>query len=234
MMIASLTIAIALPAINLYLMEHADWPYVFQQWSRGSKFYYIGLFVALAPAVSALTHWYRVSKNPFRHALLALFVTVGLASSSFGFEIAQFAASYPNFEAAYIPQALSHVADDVTPEEYGETCRVLDALGGGSNPPIVSDDFAFRYYCRADLYTTEEEGSVYSQFPRAEMVAWHRMVEAQTAALQTGDPATIRDFARRVGARFVVVPRTKRYAAFEGVTGSAVAASSRHIVVRVN
>jgi len=31
---------------------------------------------------------------------------------------------------------------------------------------------------------------------------------------------TIRDFARRVGARFVVVPRTKRYAAFEGVTGS--------------
>lgn len=234
MMIVSLTIALALPAVNLYLMEHADWPYVFQQWSRASKFYYLGLFVALVPSVNALWHWYRETPNRFRHAWLALLFTLGLASSTYGFEVVQFAAGYPNFEAGYIPRWVSNVPDDITAEEYRETCRTLSALGGGANPSVVSEDFAFRYYCRADLYTTEEEGVAYSWSSRAEMVEWYAMIEAQRAALQSSDPVKMRQFAERVGARFIIVPRTARYAAFEHLAGHAVAASSRHIVVRVD
>jgi hypothetical protein len=233
MMVASLAIGLVLPAVNLYLMEHADWPYVFQQWSRAAKFFYVGLFVALVPAVNALAEWHRACTARFRHVLVALLVALGLASSSYGFEVVQFAIGYQNYETAYIPQALSGASDDVTAEQYREVCGAIEALGGGARPRVVSEDFAFRYYCRADLYTTEEEGLVYSQFPRAELVRWYRMVMAQNEALASADPETIAAFAAGVGARFVVLPRTDRYAGIARAPGTVVT-TARHIVIRVD
>lgn len=233
----ALLLCLVLPGLNLYLMEHANAPYLFQQWSRISKFYYLGLFVALTPVVYALSSWYRESTYRFKTVVVALLVTAALASSSFGFETAQFFVGYPNFKTAYIPQALSGVPDDITPEEYRETCRSLARLSATSDTLsdtlVISDDFALRYYCRTKLYVTREEGAAYLQLLRADLVLWHDRELAQEKALGSADPV-IFAFAKRVGADFIVVPRVSKYESLEALQSVEVGTTTRHIIVRVS
>lgn len=227
---AALVLSPLVPGVNLYLMEHADAPYIFQQWSRIAKFYYLGIFVALVPTVYTLWQWYCASTWRFRHAALIVCVMCGVLSSSVGLEIAEFAAGYNNFDKGYIPQALSGIPDEITPSEYEEVCSMLQSLGSGLTPAVLSPDFALRYYCRADLYVTTEEGAAYQQLSRAEVVDWYERLRAQRAALTSADPHEIVRFAKKVGAHFIVLSKDKA-SMFDGVARYTL--TSRHVIVEV-
>ncbi len=231
--VASLLIALILPGLNLYFMEHMNVSYVFQQWSRISKFYYLGLFVALVPAVYVLWRWFEEKKTIGRRLVCAGLVLIGIGSSSVAFEMAQFAVGYKNFQSAYIPQTLSHVVDDVSPSDYTEVCSALAALGATAEDSIMSGDFALRYYCRSNLYVTNEEGAAYFQLGRADLVAWHESYLAQRAALTSGDPETVRQLARKVGATFVVVRRLTQYTFTEKLPASETMITARHVIYKI-
>lgn len=217
--LASLALAIVIPGGNLYAMEHWHAPDIFQQWSRIAKFYFLGVFIAVTPVIYALWGWYRESAHRYRHALAALAVLALVACSSFGFEVAQFVVGYKNFEASYVPQAFSHVPDAPTPRQYEALCARLRALGGGDHPKVISDEFALRFFCQADLYVTYEEGSAYLYLSRASLIGWHSRELAQRAALSKG-PAAAAAFARAAGADFIVVPSTPRYASYRDAPGA--------------
>lgn len=225
----SLILAVLIPGLNLYAMQHFDAPYAFQQWSRISKFFYFGLFVALVPAVAVLWQRFTVSGWRWKRFALAGVVLMGLASSTFAFEVAQFAIGYANYEKAYVPQAWSGVPDSPDAADYRDTCSALAAIGAKPEDAIVSNDFGLRYYCRADLFVTQEEGAAFTYRTRAELVDWHARLLAQRAAFSTGDPEAIRAFAREVGARFVVLSHTARN---EELMGSAIATTTAaHIIL---
>lgn len=231
--IGSIVFGLTIPWVNLYLMEHANAPYIFQQWSRLTKFYYLGLFIAMIPMVYALWQSYLESQWRFKTIIVALIFIVGILSSSFAFETAQFLIGYKNFEKAYIPQSLSHIPNSITPAEYYETCEALTKLGATSALLVISGDFAFRYYCKARLYVTNEEGAAYQQLRRSDVVSWYTRYLAQSNALKDGDPQKILNFASSVGANFVIFPKTAKYTAFGTSRESEVTITTRHIIVRV-
>lgn len=231
--VGSLALCLTLPGLNLYFMEHANAPYIFQQWSRISKFFYLGIFVALAPIVYALWGWYRESVYRFKVVFATLLVLVSMMSSSFGFEVAQFFIGYRNFEKAYIPQVFSGIPDEITPEEYRETCRSLAQLGATSDTLVIHADFALRYYCKAKLYVTREEGAAYLQLPRAGLIDWYTRQLAQQKALASADPIVIFAFAAHVGADFVILPRVPEYESWKALRGTGVGTTTRHIIIRV-
>ena len=229
--VGSLAAAVVIPGVNLYAMEHWGAPYLFQQWSRVAKFYYLGLFVALVPAAYALARAYEASTYRWKRALLALAFVIGVASSSLGLEVTEFAVGYPNFEPSYIPQALSHVPDGVTSQDYGSVCDALRSLGAKPGDLILSGDFAFRFYCHAHLYATTEEGDAYIQLGRADTIAWYDRLMAERSALGGGDVTAAESFAKRVGASFIIVPHTTAYAAF---SAAAATSTKQYIIVKVN
>lgn len=228
----ALTVSIALPGANLYAMEHGWAPYIFQQWSRIAKFYYLGIFTALVPAVYAGWRWYEGSGYRFKKAAAIGLVLAGVASSSVGFEIAQYMIGYPNYDPDYIPQALSHAPGRITAAQYGEACQALAQLGAAPGDEVIAGDFALRYYCRANLYVTLEEGSAYEQLTRGEMVAWYERLQAQRAAFAGASPSKLFAFARSAGARYVVLSNSAANAPFIK-SGAQVVVTSRHIVLRV-
>lgn len=231
--LTSLFVALLLPGVNLYLMEHAGMSYVFQQWSRISKFYYLGLFVALIPTWYVLWGWYRESTHAIKHAVLAIVLLIGIASSTFVFELTQFAVGYPNYERAYVPQKWSHVTDGTRPAEYREVCNALIRQGATPTTVILSGEFALRYYCRADLYATGEEGAAYLQLKRRDLVGWYNAYHAQRKAFSSGNIDTMLAFAKETGASFIVVPRNEKFAAFESLAHTDGIVTSRHLVFMV-
>lgn len=231
---SALLITIAVPGIDLYLMQHADAPYFAQQWSRTAKLYYLGLFVAVTPLIYALWQQYVASTNRWKHLFAALIVLAGVLSSTIPFEMGQFALGYKNYNPAYIPQSLSHVPDRVTPSEYEELCGALKTLGAKPETLIISNDFALRYYCRSDLYATSEEGAAYLQLERADMVTWYKRYIAQRTAIASGDPQAMIAFAKSVGGEFVVMPRDQKHAKVETFRARPVATTTRFTVLKVN
>lgn len=231
--ISSLVLTVGLPGLNLYFMTHADAPYIFQQWSRISKFYYLGIFTALVPVLYALWQWYLESKLRIKNIILVLFVLSGIASSSFMFEVTQFIIGYPNFTESYIPQSLSNVPDDTTIDEYRETCAALESLGATSEVVVLSNNFALRYYCKADLYVTYEEGSAYQQLHRSDVIDWYERIQEQRQAFKDGDPETIVTFAKTIDATFIVVPRTPKYVALETFENLDVVLTAKSIVLKI-
>jgi|CXWL01.1.fsa_nt_gi hypothetical protein len=231
LMASALIIALSIPALNLYLMESADASYMFQQWSRISKFYYIGLFVLLVPVVRVLWGWYSECTHRFRHMALVGCVVAGVLSSSFFFEIGQFVVGYKNYTTAYIPQVLSSVADDIRPEEYAEVCTVLALRGATSQTEIIATDFAFRYYCLSNLYVTNEEGGAFTFHTRADLIDWHARLRAQGAALGSGQRETIESFAKEINAKFIVVSQNKIYTFFQSVFEDRVLKTSKHYII---
>lgn len=233
LMITSLVFAIIIPGTNLYFMEHHNAPYIFQQWVRVAKFFYLGLFVALLPLTYALWHWYKASSWRFKNLALALLFVTSVASSSIGFEFAQFIIGYPNYERAYVPQFLSGAPDGITDSDYKEVCAALNDLGASDIPKVISSDFAFRYYCRADLYVTNEEGGAYNQLPRNEMVAWHKRYLEQRAMYSSLDIDKMLEFADSHEADFVIFPRAERNLEIENSTEHEIVVTSRHFIVKV-
>ena len=210
--LGSLVVAILFPGLNLYAMKHLGAPYLFQQWSRIGKFFYLGLFVALIPIIGVLWEGYRAQPTGRKTLVVVLLFLVGVGSSSFGLEVAEFVAGYKNYDTAYIPQALSHAPDEVGATDYQALCATLTALGATSHTLLISNDFGLRYYCKAHLYTTFEEGAAFFQRPRAELIDWNVRYNAQHDALITNDPKKIDAFARSVGAAFVIVSNTTQHA----------------------
>jgi hypothetical protein len=228
-MIASQVLALLIPAVNLWLMQNADASYAFQQWSRISKFYYLGLFVALVPTLHILWGWYRQSRFRKNYFVPAIVIGLGLLSSSFAFEVAQYLVGYKNYTQAYIPKALSGIADGITPAEYRETCRALAAGGITSATELISSDFGLRYFCKANLYVTAEEGAAYTYLTRAELVWWHHTYLAQREALREGDLEKMHAFAKDAAASFLVLRRQPRYEALEAHPGAYI--TMRHLVI---
>jgi len=231
--LGALVITVAIPATNLYLMRQADAPYIFQQWSRISKFYYLGIFVALIPVLYTLWLWYLASQSRFKTLLLTTLFLCGIASSSFGFEVTQFAAGYKNFEKAYIPQALSGLPDDIKPNEYREVCPILARLGATVGSEIISADFAFRYYCKANLYVTYEEGGAYQQLTRADVVTWYSQYITQSEALKGGDPKKILTFMSSVGDHFVIVSNTPKNASLVAFKDWEATSTAKFIILKI-
>jgi len=223
-MVAAQALALLIPGANLWLMEHADASYAFQQWSRISKFYYLGLFVALVPALHILWSWYKESRAPFKHAVAVLLFILGVVSSTPTIEAGQFFAGSTSYTSAYIPQALSGKPDGATPTEYRETCRALEALGATTVTEIISHDFGLRYFCKANLYVTQEEGAAYTFLPRADLIWWHETYLKQRDALREGDIEKMRTFAKEAGAAYIVLSRQERYRALEEAPGVVVTA----------
>lgn len=232
MAVSALSLGILLPGLNLYAMEHFDAPYIFQQWSRIAKFYYLGVFVALVPAAYALWGWYTVSTARFKKLILVVLTVGGIMSSTPFFEAAQFTVGYKNFDKAYVPQVFSGVADDITPAEYREACKALVRLGVDPTATVISGDFAFRYFCRADLYVTSEEGSAYQQLPRADLLSWYDRYLSQRDAFKNKDRGEILAFAKSVGAQAIIVAHTPVYE--EVFKNDEVITTARHLVVRVH
>lgn len=230
-MVVSQVLALVIPTINLWFMQNADASYIFQQWSRISKFYYLGLFVAFVPTLYILWGWYTQSRMRGNSALPVLFVTLGLLSSSFAFEVAQYLVGYKNYTPAYIPQVLSGKPDGITPAEYRETCGALEALGVTDATELISHDIGLRYFCKANLYVTGEEGAAYTYLTRAELVWWHQTYLAQRDALREGDLAKMRAFAKTANAPFIVLPREPRYEALEASSNAHV--TTRHLILSV-
>ncbi len=232
--VGAIVFTIVMPGINLYFMEHFDVPYIFQQWSRISKFYYLGLFVALTPVIYTFWGWYINSRFRFKILVATVFVALGIASSSFVFEVVQFGVGYDNFEKAYIPQALSGISNDPTAKEYREVCYALKKLGAKPSSPIISSNFAFRYYCKADLYVTYEEGAAFQQLTRTDVTLWYDRYIRQRDALRDGDPATVFGFADDIGAEFVILPRIPKYLVFETRGGGRIATTTKYTVLKVD
>ncbi len=231
MMVLALVLALLAPGLNLYLMEHANASYIFQQWSRISKFYYLGLFIAMVPMVGSLWMGFQASAYRYKKGIVVLLVVAGIGSSSLVFEIAQFAIGYPDYTEAYIPQALSGVPDDISSSEYRETCAALARMGATSADTIVSNDFGLRYYCKSNLNSSFEEGAAYTFLSRSDLVEWHAAYLAQREALSTADVSKVFGFATGVSGHFLVLPRIERFVAFTELPGAVV--TTRHIVVPV-
>lgn len=231
--IVSLVVTVLLPGLNLYLMQHADAPYVFQQWSRISKFYYLGVFIAIVPMVYVLWAWYRESLWRYKHVVLALLFVLGVSSSTIGFEFGQFVIGYRNFEKAYVPQVLTGILDDTTPLQYREVCDALTSLGAEPNDEIISGDFSFRYYCRANLYVTYEEGGAYQQLTRHDVVDWYTHYLAQQTVLKDADPQSIMTFGKSINAHFVVLSKNEKYAPLTNIPDWKSMITSKHIVLRI-
>ena len=229
LMLASQALALLIPSVNLWLMQHADASYMFQQWSRISKFYYLGLFVALVPALHVLWGWYRESRVPLKHVAVGLLFFVGVVSSTPTIEVGQFLAGSAGYTSAYIPQALSGKPDGIRIGEYRETCAALEMLGVTRNTELVSHDFGLRYFCKANLYVTQEEGAAYTYLSRADLIWWHETYLRQRDALREGDIAKMHAFAIAAGAQFIVLSREERYRHLEETPGAVV--TSRHIIL---
>ena len=230
----SIALCVLIPTGNLYAMEHWGAPYIFQQWSRISKFYYLGLFIALVPTVYALWGWYKETTWRWKRWAVAVLFVGGILSSSFAFEVAQFVVGYKNFEPAYIPQALSHIANGITEAEYRQTCAALGALGATSQTLVISGDFSLRYYCKADLYVTEEEGGAYQQLLRSDVVTWYDDYRAQKTALGSGDPKQITVFAKNIGASFIVLSNNpKNLSLAMSFSGARVATTTRQVIIKL-
>lgn len=229
---ASIVLAVVLPGLNLYMMRFHDAPYVFQQWSRIGKFFYIGMFFALVPVVYMLGQWVRAIAHTRTLATLLLFA--GLVSSSFFFEIAQFIVGYDNVTKEYIPQKLSLIEDDVTPQQYREVCALLPKYSANVFPKVLSNDFSFRYYCHADLFATLEEGAAHLQFPRDSLVAWHKDYLRQRTILREANPDAMIMLARETLSDFIIVPKASRYQTIINRYPEAVLETQTHVIVVVS
>lgn len=230
-LIASLTFAVILPGLNLYAMKFYEAPYLFQQWSRIGKFFYIGLFVAIIPVVYILGQWVR--SIPHGRTIATFLLIAGILSSSFFFEIAQFLVGYKNVTKEYIPQYFSSIPDDVTPQEYREVCGILRTRSTALFPKVISNDFAFRYYCHADLFATLEEGAAYLQLPRDSFLGWFRNYTKQRTVLREANPSEMILLAQETDSEFIVLPRAERYLPFIKKYPHAVFGTQNHIVIEM-
>ena len=234
MALSAVILSIAVPAINLLYMENHGVSYIFQEWNRIAKFYYLGLFIALIPAVNTLWYWYKETTHKLKHICVSILVLTGIASSSFGFEWFQFVVGYKNVTEAYIPQILTGAQDGISPEEYKEICSRLTALGAIKESEIVSKDFNLRYYCQANLHVTFEEGSAYMFLSRSDLVNWHDEYLRQRVALKSSDPYSLITHARSVGASFVVDGSRTKYSNLKSTESLTIATTSRRTIMRIN
>lgn len=229
----SMAFSFLIPGVNLWLMQHADFPYLFQQWSRVAKFYYLGLFIALVPSVYTLAQAVRSLSWRARTGVLVGILLVAMASSTFVFEFAQGVVGYGSAAPSYVPQYLSGAVGDTTPDHYRELCARLVAMGAPPYPVVVSGDFGLRYYCKADLYATIEEGAAFLQLSRAELVDWYTRYMRQRVAFNSGSPQAMVDFAHEVGARFVVMPNSDKFAYVLGSSDLQPTTTKRFIIIPV-
>ena len=194
----SIVISIALPALQIWLMREHNWPLIIQQASRVSKYYYLGLFLIFAVALSLITKRY-----PKKKYLIELITVIGIASSGFGLEWFEFLIGYPNYSESYIPAVFQHKNFPNESLKYPAICKQMKDAGITRNDIVLSDDFPLRYFCEAKLLVTMEEGSAYLMSGKSEMVWWQRTYYEQGGSFDTAEHLV--NFAKREKARYALL-----------------------------
>lgn len=200
----SVFLSIFIPNTELWLVKSFDFPFAIQQSSRFFKYYYLGQYLILAVFS---TQFFKDFKNN-KKILFTAFLLIGIASSTFGFEIFKFVVGYKNYKKEYIPNIFQKdkLQNDLV--VYPSTCKQLENANINRDELVISDHFQIRYYCGTRLFTTFEEGSIYFITGKRELVNWMRTYEEQKRALYSESPDNLIAFANKVGARYAVVEAT--------------------------
>lgn len=197
---SAVVLSFILPALQLFLITHTDFPLLLQQTSRFFKFWYLGLFVLVGLCLGYLWEAGRIKKWG-----LGLMLVVGVLSSSLGLEWVQYVVGYPHYERAYIPEVFQEETYVHDREEYEPLCDALHTLGATRTTRVLSGSFKLRYFCEVPLYVTFEEGGAYLNRGREALVAWKNMFDEQHTVFASSNPEAFLSFAEEVGARYAVI-----------------------------
>ena len=227
-MILSVFLSFFLPALQLWLIQKFDFPYILEQASRFFRYYYLGLFLLWGVAVTILLEQYREK----RKILFTLLLIVGICSSTFVFELFQFAVGYYGYQKEYIPNFLQ--ADKLTDmtKIYPTYCDQIKKAGITREDLIISDDFKLRYWCQSRLFITFEEGSIYLLSGKNELVWWEKNYKEQEQVLHEGSAKELTVFAKRLKARYALLEVTSPMVKEFGLKGEIVSLGDHFAVIQ--
>lgn len=197
----SVFLSFFIPNFELWLVKNYNFPFIIQQSSRFFKYYYLGQYLLTAVAVKIFFDNFRNNKK----IIFVIFLFVGLASSTFGFEIFKFFVGYKNYKQEYIPNYLqkNKLADDQV--VFPKICKQMESVGIKKDDLVISDDFQLRYFCGIKLLTTFEEGSAYFVLGKNELVWWYRVYTEQKKVLYGNNPNDFLVFAKKFKADYALI-----------------------------
>ncbi len=228
--IVSVFLSFSLPALQLWLVQKFDFPYILQQTSRFFRYYYLGIFLLWGVAVTVFLEQYKEK----RKILFTILLILGIVSSTFFFEVFQFSVGYYGYQREYIPAFLQKAKDvysDGT-KVYPALCDQITQSGITRNDLILYDDFTLRYWCESRLYTTFEEGTIYLLSGKNQLVWWYKTYLEQEHALHFGDVAELTAFAKKVGARYAFLNIDSPIISTLEKKGEVVSKGSRFDIIR--
>jgi len=201
LIVLSVFLSVFLPYFQMWLIREYGWALVLQQESRIFKYYYLALYFLFAVALALFLKRYRIKKYT-----LVPIVIIGIISSSFGLEWFEFLVGYRNYSEEMIPVVFQKKNFENEAVRYAEICRQAEKVGVKENDLVISDDFPLRYYCKMNLFITQEEGMSYMMSGKNEMVWWFREYREQALALNRTPDVLLR-FAERTKAQYALIPK---------------------------
>jgi len=199
-MVAAFVIHIAVPGIQMYLLETFGTPYILWFFARTFKYFWLGILLLFAVA---LVHV--LKKYGRMYAVLC--IACGILSSSFFFEWFQFVVGYKNYQKEIIPVALQDVTYASGFDESRNWCTAYEAVGAVEGDMVLSDDFTLRYFCGLRPYVTHEEGTAHLFLGKESLVAWREKMLYQRVVLAGSNSESVRSYAKRVGATAAALPK---------------------------
>ncbi|RJQ34074.1 hypothetical protein C4566_02575 [Candidatus Parcubacteria bacterium] len=200
LMFFSVLFSYFLPNIQLYLVRHFDFPFIIQQSSRIFKFYYLGLFLALAVSVEFFRKYFK------NRLLFTFIVIIGIVSSSIGFEWVQYLLGSGNYQSEYIFSSWQENLPENKADRYQRICQQLKDAGIDQGDLVISSDFDLRYFCQVRLFVTYEEGSTYLMRGKEPLVYWYNIFLRQAEVLDSKQANDLIDFANNISAQYAVLP----------------------------
>jgi len=152
----------------------------------------------------ALALFFRDCKSR-KKVYYTLFLIIGLASSTFGFECFKYSIGYRNYRKEYIPNVLQR--DKLSDDRilYPDVCNKIEKAGITKKDIVISDDIRLRYWCEQKLYSTFEEGVIYFMSGKDQLVYWSRQYKEQDNAIYGKNPEDLIAFAKSVGAKYAIL-----------------------------
>lgn len=191
---------IVVPVVQLFLIEQFDMPLVFRSFCRTLKYGWLGLLLVFAVAV-------REVLTIYGRKAAAVLLVCGLLSSSYVFEVFQYAVGYANPVYEYIPVFLQERTYPDPYEDMALWCDALTSVGVQQGDIIIGEQYILRYFCRVRPYVTREEGYAYQFMGKDEVVSWFERWQRQRALLGGTSSAPLLAYGREVGATAIIVPR---------------------------
>ncbi len=155
-----------IPNFELWLVKNFDFPFIVQQSSRFFQYYYFGIFLLWAVAMTLLFEKIKKNKKLFYTG----FLIIGLFSSTLGFEVFQYMVGYYGYQKEYIPNFIQNEKLVDTTKIYPVICQELKDAGVTRETLVISVEFHLRYWCEIKIFTTFEEGTVGLMAGKEELV----------------------------------------------------------------